>query len=125
MSRLGELLVREKMISLQQLQESQTEAKRTGRRLGVALSRLGYVNDQDLTQFLARKYSLPSINLNDFETDPDVLKLVPKEVEMKNMMMPVNRAGATMLVEMCDPSNIFAIDALKFLTQYNINPVVA
>src|SRR5688572_20358735 len=125
MSRLGELLVREKMISLQQLQEAQTEAKRTGRRLGVALSRLGYVNDQDLTQFLARQYSLPSINLNDFEIDPDVLKLVPKEVAMKHMVVPVNRAGATLIVAMSDPSNIYAIDELKFLTQYNIEPVVA
>ena len=125
MSRLGELLVREKMISLQQLQEAQTEAKRTGRRLGVALSRLGYVNDQDLTQFLARQYSLPSINLNDFEIDGDVLKLVPKEVAMKHMVVPVNRAGATLIVAMSDPSNIFAIDELKFLTQYNIEPVVA
>ena len=125
MSRLGELLVREKMISLQQLQEAQTEAKRTGRRLGVALSRLGYVNDQDLTQFLARQYSLPSINLNDFEIDGDVLKLVPKEVAMKHMVVPVNRAGGTLIVAMSDPSNIFAIDELKFLTQYNIEPVVA
>jgi type IV pilus assembly protein PilB len=125
MSRLGELLVREKMISLQQLQEAQTEAKRSGRRLGVALSRLGYVNDQDLTQFLARQYSLPSINLNDFEIDGDVLKLVPKEVAMKHMVVPVNRAGATLIVAMSDPSNIFAIDELKFLTQYNIEPVVA
>ncbi len=95
MSRLGELLVREKMISLQQLQEAQNEAKRSGRRLGVALSRLGFVNDSDLTQFLARQYSLPSINLNDFEIDPDVLKLVTKDVAMKHMVVPVNRAGAT------------------------------
>ena len=125
MSRLGELLVREKMISLQQLQEAQDEAKRTGRRLGVALSRLGYVNDSDLTQFLARQYSLPSINLNDFEIDPDVLRLVPKDTSMKHMVIPVNRAGATLIVAMSDPSNIYAIDELKFLTQYNIEPVVA
>ncbi|HWM85002.1 MAG TPA: ATPase, T2SS/T4P/T4SS family, partial [Kofleriaceae bacterium] len=125
MSRLGELLVREKMISLQQLQEAQNEAKRSGRRLGVALSRLGFVNDSDLTQFLARQYSLPSINLNDFEIDPDVLKLVTKDVAMKHMVVPINRAGATLIVAMSDPSNIFAIDELKFLTQYNIEPVVA
>jgi type IV pilus assembly protein PilB len=125
MSRLGELLVREKMISLQQLQEAQDEARRSGRRLGVALSKLGYVNDLDLTQFLARQYSLPSINLADFEIDPDVLKLVPKEVALKHMVVPVNRAGATLIVAMSDPSNIFAIDELKFLTQYNIEPVVA
>jgi type IV pilus assembly protein PilB len=125
MSRLGELLVREKMISLQQLQEAQNEAKRSGRRLGVALSRLGFVNDSDLTSFLARQYSLPSINLNDFEIDPDVLKLVTKDVAMKHMVVPINRAGATLIVAMSDPSNIFAIDELKFLTQYNIEPVVA
>jgi type IV pilus assembly protein PilB len=125
MSRLGELLVREKMISLQQLQEAQDEARRTGRRLGVALSKLGYVNDSDLTQFLARQYSLPSINLNDFEVDPDVLKLVPKDVATKHMVVPVDRAGATLIVAMSDPSNIYAIDELKFLTQYSIEPVVA
>ncbi len=125
MSRLGELLVREKMISLQQLQDAQADAKRSGRRLGVALSQLGYVADADLTQFLATQYSLPSINLSDFDIEPDVLKLVPKNVAMKHMVIPVNRAGATLIVAMSDPSNIFAIDELKFLTQYNIEPVVA
>ena len=73
MSRLGELLVREKMISLQQLQRAQEEAKRTGKRLGHALTQLGFVNDTDLTQFLARQYSLPSINLNEFDIDPVLL----------------------------------------------------
>lgn len=125
MSRLGELLVREKMISLQQLQEAQDEAKRTGKRLGVALSKLGYVNDQDLTRFLARQYSLPSINLNDFDIEPDVIKLIPKDIAQKHLVVPVNRAGSTLIVAMCDPSNIYAIDELKFLTQYNIEPVVA
>lgn len=125
MSRLGELLVREKMISLQQLQDAQEDAKSSGRRLGVALSQLGYVDDKDLTQFLARQYSLPSINLADFQIEPEVLKLVPKNVAMKHMVIPVNRAGATLIVAMSDPSNIFAIDELKFLTQYNIEPVVA
>ena len=125
MSRIGELLVREKMISLQQLQQAQDEAKRTGRRLGIALTRLGYVGDNDLTDFLAKQYSLPSVSLSDFEVEPDVLRLVPKEVAVKHMVVPVNRAGATLIVAMSDPSNIFAIDELKFLTQYNIEPVVA
>jgi type IV pilus assembly protein PilB len=125
MSRLGELLVREKMISLQQLQRAQEEAKRSGKRLGAALTQLGFVNDTDLTNFLARQYSLPSINLNEFDIDPDVLKLVPKDIARKHMVIPVNRAGATLIVAMSDPSNIYAIDELKFLTQYNIEPVVA
>src|SRR5262245_19932023 len=125
MSRLGELLVREKMISLQQLQKAQEEAKRSGRRLGHALTQLGFVKDQDLTSFLAKQYSLPSIDLKEFEIDADVLKLIPKDVARKHMVVPVNRAGATLIVAMSDPSNIYAIDELKFLTQYNIEPVVA
>ena len=125
MSRLGELLVREKMISLQQLQQAQDEAKRSGKRLGIALSKLGYVQDQDLTQFLARQYSLPSINLDNFDIDADVISLVPKDVAQRHTVIPVNRAGSTLIVAMSDPSNIYAIDELKFITQYNIEPVVA
>src|SRR5215468_10570725 len=124
MSRIGELLVREKMLSLQQLQQAQEEAKRTGKRLGATLSRLGYVKDQDLTQFVAKQYSLPSINLSEIEIDAAVLKLVPREICEKHQVIPVRRSGPTLIVAMADPSNIYAIDELKFLTQYNIEPVV-
>ena len=125
MSRIGELLVREKMLSLQQLHQAQEEAKRTGKRLGATLSRLGYVKDQELTQFVAKQYSLPSINLSEIEIDASVLKLVPREICEKHQVIPVRRNGPTLIVAMADPSNIFAIDELKFLTQYNIEPVVA
>ncbi|MBC7977890.1 MAG: Flp pilus assembly complex ATPase component TadA, partial [Myxococcales bacterium] len=125
MSRIGELLVREKMLSLQQLQQAQEEAKRTGKRLGATLSRLGYVKDQELTQFVARQYSLPSINLSEIEIDASVLKLVSREICEKHQVIPVRRSGPTLIVAMADPSNIYAIDELKFMTQYNIEPVVA
>jgi len=125
MSRIGELLVREKVLSLQQLQQAQEEAKRTGKRLGATLARMGLVPDNVLTQVVARQYSLPAINLSDLEIDPNVLKLIPKEVCEKHQVIPVRRQGATLIVAMADPSNIYAIDELKFLTQYNIDPVVA
>ncbi|MEZ4366390.1 MAG: type IV-A pilus assembly ATPase PilB [Kofleriaceae bacterium] len=125
MSRLGELLVREKVLSLAQLQKAQDEAKRSGQRLGATLAKLGYVKDQDLTQFVAQQYSLPSINLAEIEIDAGVLKLIPKEICEKHQVLPVKRNGATLIVAMADPSNIYAIDELKFLTQYNIDPVVA
>jgi type IV pilus assembly protein PilB len=125
MSRIGELLVREKMLSLQQLQQAQDEAKRTGKRLGATLSKLGYVKDHDLTQFVAQQYSLPSINLAEVDIDPGVIKLIPREICEKHQVIPVRRNGPTLLVAMADPSNIYAIDELKFLTQYNIDPVVA
>jgi type IV pilus assembly protein PilB len=124
MSRIGELLVRERMLSLQQLQQAQDEAKRTGKRLGATLARLGYVDDQRLTQFVAKQYSLPSINLSEIEIDAAVLKLIPREICEKHQVIPIRRNGPTLVVAMTDPSNIYAIDELKFLTQYNIEPVV-
>src|SRR6478752_10488491 len=125
MSRIGELLVREKVLSLSQLQQAQDEAKRTGKRLGATLARLGYVDDQRLTQFVAKQYSLPSINLAELEIDATVLKLIPREICEKHQVIPVRRNGPTLVVAMADPSNIYAIDELKFLTQYNIDPVVS
>jgi type IV pilus assembly protein PilB len=125
MSRIGELLVREKVLSLQQLQQAQEEAKRSGKRLGSTLAKMGLVPDNVLTQMVARQYSLPAINLAEIEIDPNVLKLIPKDICEKHQVIPVRRNGPTLIVAMADPSNIYAIDELKFLTQYNIDPVVA
>ena len=125
MSRIGELLVRENMISLQQLQKAQDEAKRSGQRLGATLARLGFVDDNELSAFVAKQYGLKSINLNNVELDPELLKLIPKDVAQRHLVVPLERAGSTLTVAMSDPSNIYAIDELKFLTQYNIRPVVA
>jgi type IV pilus assembly protein PilB len=125
MSRLGELLVRENMISLQQLQKAQDESKRGGARIGNTLIKLGYIAETDLTSFLSKQYGVPSINLTQFEIDLEVIRLIPKEVAKKHMVIPVNRAGSSLIVAMSDPSNIYAIDDLKFLTGYNIEVVVA
>ena len=123
--RLGELLVRENMISLQQLQKAQDEARKTGQRIGSALVKSGAIDETKLTEFLSRQYGVPAISLKDFEIEEDVLKLVPREVCEKYQLIPVNRAGASLIVAMADPSNIFAVDDLKFLTSYNIETVVA
>jgi type IV pilus assembly protein PilB len=123
--RLGELLVRENLITLQQLQAAQEQQRKTGGRLGFNLTKLGYIEESELTAFLSKQYGVPSINLSEFEIDPEVIKLVPLEVAEKHQVIPVNRAGASLIVAMADPSNIFAIDDLKFLTGYNIEVVVA
>jgi len=123
--RLGELLVRENLISLQQLQQAQEEQRKVGGRLGYNLTKLGYIEENELTQFLSKQYGVPAINLSEFEIDQEVIRLVPKEVAEKHQVIPVNRAGASLIVAMADPSNIFAIDDLKFLTGYNIEVVVA
>jgi type IV pilus assembly protein PilB len=124
-ARLGELLVRENLISLQQLQKAQEAQKVEGGKLGYQLTKLGYIEESQLTEFLARQYGVPSINLADFEIEPEVIKLIPKEVAMKHQVVPVNRAGGSLIVAMSDPSNIFAIDDIKFLTGYNIEVVVS
>ena len=124
-ARLGELLVRENLISLQQLQNAQDSQRSEGGKLGYHLTKLGYLEEAELTQFLSKQYGVPAISLGEFEIESSVIELVPREVAQKHQLIPVNRAGASLIVAMSDPSNIFAIDDVKFLTGYNIEVVVA
>ncbi len=123
--RLGELLVRENLISVQQLRKAQEETQKSGMRIGTALIKTGAIEESKLTDFLSKQYGVPAINLKDFDIDAEIIKLVPKEVAEKHLVVPVNRAGPSLIVAMCDPSNIYAVDDLKFLTGYNIEAVVA
>src|ERR1700722_10573928 len=123
--RLGELLVRENLISVQQLRKAQEEQQKSGARIGSALIKTGAIEESKLTDFLSKQYGVPAINLKDFDIDPEIIKLVPKDVAEKHLVIPVNRAGPSLIVAMSDPSNIFAVDDLKFLTGYNIETVVA
>src|SRR5687767_8801790 len=124
-SRLGELLVREKLISLQQLRRAQEEQKRSGSNLGYTLAKLGYVSDGEITNFLSTQYRLPAINLDEYEIDSEVIKLVGREVCEKHRIIPVSRSGSSLIVAMSDPTNLHAIDDIKFLSGYNVEPVVA
>jgi len=124
-NRLGELLVRNQLISDDQLAKAVTEQKKEGIRLGAALIKLGYVQENDLASFLSKHYGVPSINLAEFDVDPAVISLIPPEVAQKYQLVPINRAGATLIVAMSDPSNIFAIDDIKFMTGFNVEVVVA
>ncbi|MCB9761247.1 MAG: type IV-A pilus assembly ATPase PilB [Alphaproteobacteria bacterium] len=123
--RLGELLVREKLITPVQLRKAVQEQRAQGGRLGHQLTKLGYIEENELTSFLSKQYGVPSINLSEFDIAPDVLKLVPKEVVQRHQVIPVNRTGNTLIVAMSDPSNIYAIDDIKFVTNLNIEVVVA
>ena len=123
--RLGELLVRENLVSLQQLQKAQEEQRRTGGRIGSLLVKQGAIAESDLTSFLSKQYGVPSISLKDFEIGDDVIKLVPKQTAVKHGVVPVNRAGSSLIIAMSDPSNILALDDIKFSTGYNVEVVVA
>src|ERR1700677_2022663 len=124
-NRLGELLVREKLISLAQLRAAQDEQQRSGTNLGYTLAKLGYISDTEITNFLSQQYRVPTVNLEEYEIDAEILKLVSKDQCEKHRVVPVSRAGSSLIVAMADPTNLNAIDDLKFLTGYNIEPVIA
>ncbi len=123
--RIGELLLKEKRITPEQLQEALNYQKANGGKLGFNLAKLGFVKDEELTALLSKQYGVPSINLAQFEIDPAVIKLIPAETAQKYQIIPLSRSGATLTIAMTDPTNVFAMDDIKFMTGYNVEPVVA
>jgi type IV pilus assembly protein PilB len=123
--RIGELLLKEKRISPEQLQEALNYQRQNGGKLGFNLVKLGYVKDEEITSLLSKQYGVPSIALGQFEIDPAVVKLVPAETAQKYQIVPLSRSGATLTIAMTDPTNVFAMDDIKFMTGYNVEPVVA
>jgi type IV pilus assembly protein PilB len=123
--KLGELLLKENMVTPQQLQEALAHQKMNGGKLGKAFVSLGYVRDEEITSLLSRQYGVPSINLDHFEVDPAIIKIIPAETSRKYQILPLSRSGATLTIAMADPTNVFAMDDIKFMTGYNVEPVVA
>jgi type IV pilus assembly protein PilB len=123
--RIGELLLKEKRITPAQLQETLNYQKTNGGKLGYNLVKLGFVKDEEITALLSKQYGVPSINLAQFDIDPAIVKLIPAETAQKYQIVPLSRAGATLTIAMIDPTNVFAMDDIKFMTGYNVEPVVA
>jgi type IV pilus assembly protein PilB len=123
--RLGDLLVKEKIITSEQLEQANKVQKEQSCRLGSALVKLGFLTDEDVTNFLSRQYGVPAINLSYFEIDPAVVKLIPFETAKRYQILPLSRVGASLTIAMVDPTNVFAMDDIKFMTGFNIEPVVA
>jgi len=123
--RLGDLLVKEKVITPEQLEQATKVQKETNCRLGSALVKLGFLTDEDVTNFLSRQYGVPAINLSYFEIDAAVVKLIPFETAKRYQILPLSRVGASLTIAMVDPTNVFAMDDIKFMTGFNIEPVVA
>src|SRR5690242_6360372 len=123
--RLGDLLVKEKVITPEQLVQATKVQKETSCRLGSALVKLGFLTEEDVNNFLSRQYGVPAINLSYFEIDPTVVKLIPFETAKRYQILPLSRVGASLTIAMVDPTNVFAMDDIKFMTGFNIEPVVA
>jgi type IV pilus assembly protein PilB len=124
-SRLGEILVKDKLISSEQLKQALDHQKQNGGRLGSCLVKLGLVSDEDITAVLSRQYGVPSINLKFYDVDPTVIKLIPQETATRYQIVPLSRVGSTLTIAMTDPTNVFAMDDVKFMTGFNVEPVVA
>jgi type IV pilus assembly protein PilB len=123
--RLGEILVKENLITPDQLKQALDHQKMNGGRLGSSLIKLGFVQDDDITQVLSRQYGVPSINLKFYEVESAVIKLIPQETAVRYQVVPLSRVGATLTIAMTDPTNVFALDDIKFMTGFNVEPVVA
>src|SRR5512146_2934697 len=123
--RLGDLLLRTKLITPDQLDLALKSQREEGGKLGEALVRVGALSEAAITETLSQQFGVPSIDLASFEIDPSVIKIVPAEVARKYGVLPVNKTGATLTIAMGDPTNVFAMDDIKFMTGYNVEPVVA
>ncbi len=124
-ARLGEILIKEKLITSAQLEQALEYQKRHGGRLGNCLMKLGIVSDDEITGVLSRQYGVPSINLKYYEVDSAVIKLIPQDTAVRYQVVPLSRVGTTLTIAMTDPTNVFAMDDIKFMTGFNVEPVVA
>ncbi|HEU5262488.1 MAG TPA: type IV-A pilus assembly ATPase PilB [Gemmatimonadales bacterium] len=123
--KLGEILVREGLITPDQLKRALLEQKSTGMRLGYTLVKLGYVEETEISKMLARQYRMPAVDLSRFEVDPKILKLLPADVAVKHTVLPLKREGRTLTIAIADPNNVTAIEDIKFITRCDVFPVIA
>src|SRR5687768_3286593 len=125
MSKLGELLVASGTINKKQLDDALALQKKDGGRLGSNLVKMGVVTEERLTDFLSKHFGVPSVNLDRVAVDESVIKIIPADVARKYTIIPISKAGAKLTIAMLDPTNVFAMDDIKFMTGYNVEPVVA
>ena len=123
--RIGDLLVREGLITREQLARALEEQRQNGTRVGYNLIKLGFIEENELTKMLARQYKMPAIDLARFEVDPKIAKMIPTDLAVKNLVIPLKRDGRTLTIAMADPTNLGVLDDLKFITRYDIFPVIA
>src|SRR5439155_4714526 len=123
--RIGDMLMREGLITKEQLDRALQEQKQNGTRVGYNLIKLGFIQENELTKMLARQFKMPAVDLSKFAVDPKIAKLIPGEMALKNLVLPLKRDGRTLTVAMADPTNMGVLEDLKFITRYDIFPVIA
>jgi type IV pilus assembly protein PilB len=120
-----EVLIREGLITREQAQTAQREHQQNGTGVQYNLVKLGFIPELELTKLLARQHRMPAVDLTKFEVDPKIAKLIPTELALKHLVLPLKRDGRTLTVALADPTNLGVIDDIKFITRYDIFPVIA
>ncbi len=123
--KIGELLIKAQLITQDQLEKVLEDQQQTGGRVGQHLVKNGFVSEEDILDCLSQQYGVPSINLRHFDIDDSIIRLIPADVARKYEFIPVSKTGATLTVAMSDPTNVFAMDDITFITGYRVEPVVA
>ncbi len=123
--KLGDILVRDGLITSDQLKRALAEQRSSGMRLGYTLVKLGFIEETEITKMLARQYRMPAVDLSRFEVDPKILKLITPDIANKYTVLPLKREGRTLTIAIADPNNVAAIEDIKFITRCDIFPVIA
>jgi type IV pilus assembly protein PilB len=123
--RIGDLLLREGLVTQDQLNAALAEQRHNGTRVGYNLVKLGFIKETDLTRMLARQHKMPAVDLTKFQVDPRIAKLIPAELALKHSVLPLKRDGRTLTVAMSDPASMSVLDDIKFITRLDIFPVIA
>jgi type IV pilus assembly protein PilB len=123
--KLGDILVRDGLITADQLKRALGEQRNSGMRLGYTLVKLGFIEETEITKMLARQYRMPAVDLSRFEVDPKILKLISSDIANKYTVLPLKREGRTLTIAIADPNNVAAIEDIKFITRCDIFPVIA
>jgi type IV pilus assembly protein PilB len=123
--RLGDILISEGLITRDQLAAALAEQKSSGHRLGYVLVKLGLIQEIEVTKVIGRQFRMPAVDLSRFEVDPKIVKLIPSDFALKNVVLPLKREGRTLTVAMADPTNTGVLDDLKFITRFGLFPVIA
>jgi type IV pilus assembly protein PilB len=123
--RIGDQLVNDGIVTREQLTKALEDARQNGTRVGFSLVKLGFVGENDLVRALAKQHRVPAVDLERVKLDPKVLKLIPGEIAVKHQVLPLRRVGRTLTVAMANPTDLGVIDDLKFITRFDIEPVIA
>ena len=124
-ARLGELLLSANLITRDQLEQAIAQQKLRGGRLGTILIKLGLVKEEDVTRYLGEQYGIPYIDLDSQTIAPEVIRLIHPGIVQKHLVIPVAKAGTTLTMAMADPTNVFAVDDIKFMTGLKVELKVA